>query len=72
MAKPDPSVDPTDRFWNREILVVAVLVGLFILVGAIYTLIRGPQPTAGAGGTVGGVEERVTPSGAVRPANAER
>ncbi|MBW3560427.1 MAG: hypothetical protein KY446_06260 [Proteobacteria bacterium] len=72
MAKPDPTVDPTDRFWNREILVLAIVVGLFILGGAIYTLINGPQPTQGAGGAVAGVEERVTPSGAVRPANAER
>ena len=68
----DSRIDPADRRENRELKIVAAIVGLFILVGAIYTLINGPRPTEGAGGTVAGVEERVTPSGAVRPANTER
>ena len=74
MAKPakDPTTDPYERRWNREVAVVAALVAVAVLIGAIYTLVNGPQPTEGAGGVVAGVEGRVTPSGAVRPADAER
>jgi hypothetical protein len=74
MAKPakDLTTDPYERRWNREVVIVAALVGLMVLIGAIYTLMNGPQPTEGAGGVVPGVEGRVTPSGAVRPTDDER
>ena len=71
MAKNDPRTDRYTRRWNRELVIVAALVGAFILIGAIYTAINGPQPTEGAGGTIN-VEAEVAPSGALRPANAER
>lgn len=72
MAKQtDPTEDRQTRGYNRELIIVAALVGLMILVGAVYTLINGPQPTRGAGGVVAGVEGRVTESGAVRPAQAQ-
>jgi hypothetical protein len=73
MAKsPDPRIDSFDRGWNRELRIVAALVAIFILVGAVYTLTRGPRPTEGAGGVVAGVEGRVTESGALRPAEEAR
>lgn len=72
MAKPDPSTTRSDRFQSRELMIVAAIVGLLILFGAVYTLINGPQPTAGAGGTISGVEAEVAPSGALRPADAQR
>ena len=40
--------DYETRGFRRELLVVAILVGLFILVGAIWTAVRGPQPIPGA------------------------
>jgi hypothetical protein len=72
MAKPDPSTTRSDRFQSRELMIVAAIVGLFILVGALYTLFNGPQPAPGAGGTISGVEAEVTPSGALRPADEGR
>ena len=70
--QPDPTEDRQTRGYNRELAIVAALVALVIAVGAIYTLVRGPQPTRGAGGTVAGVEERTTPSGALRPEGESR
>ncbi len=40
--------DPETRGFRREMLVVAVIVGLFILVGAIWTAVNGPEPIPGA------------------------
>jgi hypothetical protein len=70
--KPDPTEDPFERKWNREVAVVAALVAIFILIGAVWTLARGPQPTRGAGGVVENVPSRITESGAVRPADTDR
>ena len=47
MAKRDPSIDPYERNWNRELRIVALLVGLVILGGVIYTLLNGPQRAEG-------------------------
>lgn len=38
------------RGFRREFLIIAVLVGLFILVGAIWTALKGEQPIPGARG----------------------
>jgi uncharacterized membrane protein len=40
--------DHETRDFRREILVVAVIVGLFILVGAIWTALDGPKPIPGS------------------------
>ncbi len=40
--------DRETRGFRRELLVIAVIVGLFILVGAIWTAIDGPKPIPGS------------------------
>jgi uncharacterized membrane protein len=40
--------DHETRDFRREILVVAVIVGLFILAGAIWTAFNGPEPIPGS------------------------
>jgi hypothetical protein len=73
MAKqPDTRTDAFDRKWNRELRIVAALVAIFIVVGAVYTLLNGPRPSPGAGGVLHDVEGRTTESGALRPADTER
>ncbi len=35
-------IDRQERRYGREVLIVAVIVGVFILVGAVWTLLRDP------------------------------
>ncbi len=43
MSEPGPQlVDKEERRYGREVLIVALIVGVFILVGAIWTLLRDP------------------------------
>lgn len=40
--------DRETRGFRRELLVIAVIVGLFVLAGAIWTAIDGPKPIPGS------------------------
>lgn len=40
--------DKETRGFRRELLIVAIVVGAFILIGAVWTALNGPEPIPGA------------------------